>query len=280
MSLRTKILAVAACLLLCLPVYAQPNSDIGHALYNLGCRSAGICPDNSCTSFIVGAFNPDVSPFNPDLRIGWVERYGIPWGTHNNHAAGWSILKQICSLSSNPCNLQLPYVWTSADNTDASILLSGNAPPPPPGQSYAVISKSSARTCYSALVDRFLPDCWNGWSCEPPTPEISEQCRNGELRCRGAVYDLPMCYQLTTTGRVFYNTARTECIPGIQPAPVPVCGNGQIDTGETCLSCPQDAGVCPPPIEDPPVEDPQCDVEKAIECLCGLDQFKNVCENN
>lgn len=33
--------------------------------------------------------------------------------------------------------------------------------------------------------------------------------------------------------------------------PPPVCGDGKVDPGETCLTCPADAGACPPP--PPPV---------------------------
>ena len=41
------------------------------------------------------------------------------------------------------------------------------------------------------------------------------------------------------------------------PAPA-LCPNGRIDPGETCVTCPADAGACPPPPPPPPV-DPRLD---------------------
>lgn len=57
---------------------------------------------------------------------------------------------------------------------------------------------------------------------------------------------------------------RTEALPPV------LCPNGRIDPGETCRTCPADAGACPPP---PPPPDPRLDCSGLTIPPPGAPQF-------
>jgi hypothetical protein len=58
----------------------------------------------------------------------------------------------------------------------------------------------------------------------------------------------PPCGGTTTTcgnGKIDPGETCASCPQDIGPCPT--CGNGKVDPGETCVTCPQDVGACPPP---------------------------------
>ena len=129
------------------------------------------------------------------------------------------------------------------------------------------------------------PLCWNGkidlWetclTCQADlkdiciTPANQNLCGNGKIdqgeTCKNCPQDVQRCFSLCGNGIVETHLGE-ECDEGSQNGQgkcsktctlTNLCGNGKIDSGETCISCPQDVKTCdidgdkvPDPIDECP----------------------------
>ena len=135
------------------------------------------------------------------------------------------------------------------------------------------------------LTNSPSPLCWNGkidlWetclTCQADlkdiciTPANQNLCGNGKIdqgeTCKNCPQDVQRCFSLCGNG-ILETHLGEECDEGSQNGQgkcsktctlANLCGNGKIDSGETCISCPQDVKTCdidgdkvPDPIDECP----------------------------
>lgn len=94
---------------------------------------------------------------------------------------------------------------------------------------------------------------WN----DPPTPEWV-LTRGAEVAISDWDRAKKCCWKDASTGGIFGAPAQytRACLTAVEPPP-PRCGDGRLDPGETCATCPQDmpAGACVVEPPEPPSED-------------------------
>ena len=230
-------------LALCLPAGAQPYSELGPALLAQQCNRACVCREprpgeKLCTPPLdCRPFDPSAPFFGASDPRTWL-RYGFPVrpphisdGGHSGSAN----IRQLAFREDNPLNLVRPYTWTEQDEWDAAKLWTSN------GSCRAVVLARFAETPSNG--------CPPGYGCESLPQRLIDEYLAGTKRFFGIPFqDSRLCY-LEQSSRVTWNSNRPECDPAqfVEPPPPPPppsppepCGNGEIDEGETCETCPAD----------------------------------------
>lgn len=162
-----------------------PYKSAAELLVSIGCATPAIRQGFGSLTF--GRFNP-LAPVNPHTRVGWEERYGLPWGSRGDHSSGAAVFAEYAARTDNPLNLTpFPYTVTDQDRSDANLLGTRAGEP-----SWSVIRKrfgaaagggGGEQNGGSDEQGEEKEECPPGWSCEPMTAEMVTGCRDGSLHC-------------------------------------------------------------------------------------------------
>lgn len=156
-----------------------PYKSAAELLLSIGCGTPAI--RQGFGGLTLGRFNPLV-PVNPHTRVGWEQRYGLPWGSRGDHSSGAAVFAEYAARADNPLNLTpFPYTVTDQDRSDANLLgtRSGEA-------SWSVLRKRFGTATDGGSDDGGggEEECPPGWNCEPMTAEMIAGCRDGTLFCK------------------------------------------------------------------------------------------------